>query len=116
MFWDRGRQAALHARSNEQLMRWARVLALFLVILGGLDAASTNMALAAGQIESNPLVRSLQGGMNLLWLVPKMTAHLAIAFLVLWFPCKRVLASGTMLGALYILLVLNNAVVVNVSF
>ena len=113
MLGERGRQAARRARSNEPLVRWARVLALFLVILGGLDAVSTNVALAAGHIESNPLVRALQVDMSLWWLVPKMGVHLAIAFLVLWFPCKRVLASGAMLSALYILLVINNAVVVS---
>ena len=115
MLGERGRQAALRARSNEHLVRWARVLALFLVILGGLDAASTNVALAVGHFESNPLMRFLQADMSFWWSFPKMGGHLAIAFLILWFPCKRVLASGTMLSALYVLLVINNAVLVNWS-
>ncbi len=115
MLWGRARRAALRARSNEHLLRWGRVLALFLLILGGLDAASTNVALAVGHIESNPLMRSLQADMSFWWSFPKMGAHLAIAFLVLWFPCKRVLASGTMLSALYVLLVINNSVLVSWS-
>ena len=115
MLWDRARRAARCARSNEHLVRWGRVLALFLLILGGMDAASTNLALAAGHIESNPLMRSLQADMSFWWSFPKMGVHLVIAFLVLWFPSKRVLASGTMLSALYILLVINNAVLVNWS-
>ncbi len=115
MLWDRGRQAALRARSNVDLVRWGRVLALFLLMLGGLDAASTNVALAVGHFESNPLMRFLQADMSFWWSFPKMGAHLIITFLVLWFPSKRVLATGTMLSALYVLLVINNAVVVNVS-
>ncbi len=115
MLWGRGRRAALCARSNVDLARWGRVLALFLLMLGGLDAASTNVALAAGHFESNPLMRFLQADMSFWWSFPKMGGHLAIAFLILWFPCKRVLASATMLSALYVLLVINNAVVVNVS-
>ena len=115
MLLDRGRRAALCARHNVDLARWGRVLALFLLILGGMDAASTNVALATGHIESNPIMRSLQMDMSFWWSFPKMGAHLAIAFLILWFPSKRVLASGTMLSALYVLLVINNAVLVSWS-
>ncbi len=115
MLWGRGRRAALCARNNEDLARWGRVLALFLLILGGLDAASTNVALAAGHIESNPLMRSLQADMSFWWSFPKMGVHLVIAYLILWFPSKRVLVSGSMLSALYILLIINNAVVVSLA-
>ncbi len=115
MPWNRGRRAALCARNNVDLARWGRVLALFLLMLGGLDAASTNVALAAGHFESNPLMRSLQADMSFWWSFPKMGVHLAIAFLILWFPSKRVLASGTMLSALYVLLVINNSVLVSWS-
>ncbi len=115
MLWGRSSRAALRARSEKYLVRWGRVLALFLLILGGLDAASTNVALAVGHIESNPLMRSLQADMSFWWSFPKMGAHLIITFLVLCFPCMRVLASGTMLSALYVLLVINNAVLVNWS-
>ncbi len=57
MLLDQAKRIALRSRNNERLMHWGRVLAAALVIIGGLDIVSTNAALAAGQIEANPLVR-----------------------------------------------------------
>ena len=89
----------------------------YLLVLGGLDAASINVALASGHfIDSNPLMRSLQADMSFWWSFPKMGVHLVITFLILWFPSKRVLAGGAMLSALYIFLIINNVVVVTGPF
>ncbi len=105
---DRARRIARESRKNERLMHWGRVLAAALVIIGGLDIVSTNAALAAGQIESNPLLRSLQADMGSWWSLPKMAVHLVLAYLVLWIPSKRMLATGAVVSAAYVLLAANN--------
>ncbi len=108
MLLDRAKRIALESRDNERLMHWGRVLAAALVIIGGLDIVSTNAALAAGYIESNPLMRSLQANMGSWWPLPKMAVHLVLACLVLWIPFKRMLATGAAVSAAYILLVASN--------
>ncbi len=108
MFFDLAKRIALRSRANERLKHWGRVLAAALVIIGGLDIVSTNAALAAGQIEAKPLVRSLQADMGSWWTLPKMAFHLVLAYLVLWIPSKRMLATGAVVSAVYVLLVANN--------
>ncbi len=108
MLFDLAKRIALESRNNERLKRWGRVLAAALVIIGGLDIVSTNAALAIGQTEANPLLRSLQADMGSWWSLPKMAFHLVLAYLVLWIPSKRMLATGAVVSAAYILLVANN--------
>ena len=79
-----------------------------MVIVGGLDLLSTNAALAAGHLEGNPLLRALQTDLGLWWSLPKMAFHLALAYLVLWIPSKRMLATGALVGVVYVLMVANN--------
>jgi hypothetical protein len=81
---------------------------LAIVIVGGLDLISTNVALAAGQLEGNPLLRSIQLDLGLWWSLPKMAFHLVLAYLVLWIPSKRMLATGAVVSMAYVLLVANN--------
>ena len=50
---------AAEARRKPYRKELGRILALFLVILGGLDVVSTNAALAAGHFEGNPFVRMM---------------------------------------------------------
>ncbi len=108
MFFGLAKRIALRSRANQWLKRWGRVLAAVMVIIGGLDVVSTNVALAAGQVEANPLVRSLQADMGTWWSLPKMAFHLALAYLVLWIPSKRMLATGAAVSAAYLLIVANN--------
>ena len=105
---DLAKRIALRSRSDRQLSYWGRALAAVVVILGGLDVVSTNAALAAGQVEGNFLVRSLQDDMGSLWSLPKMGFHLVLAYLVLWIPSKRMLATGAVVSLAYVLLVANN--------
>ena len=105
---DIAKRIAHKSRKNKQLRSWGRVLALAVVIMGGLDLVSTNAALAVGQLEGNPLLRSIQGDMGYWWSIPKMTFHLALAYLVLWIPSKRMLATGAVVSAGYVLLIANN--------
>ncbi len=83
-------------------------MALAIVIMGGLDLVSTNAALAAGQLEANPLLRSIQLDLGLWWSFPKMAFHLALAYLVLWIPSRRMLATGVVVSVAYVLVVANN--------
>ncbi len=102
------RHIAIQSRNNHRLRSWGRVMALSMVIVGGLDLVSTNFALAAGQIEGNPLLRSIQMDLGSWWSLPKMAFHLALAYLVLWIPSKRMLATGAVVSLAYVLLVANN--------
>ena len=99
---------AIKSRNNHRLRSWGRVLALTMVIVGGMDLVSTNAALAVGQVESNPLLRSMQSDLGTWWSLPKMAFHLALAYLVLWIPSKRMLATGAVVSVAYVVLVANN--------
>ncbi len=102
------RRIAFTSRNNHRLRRWGRILALAIVIVGGLDLVSTNVALAAGQLEGNPLLRSIQMDLGPWWSLPKMAFHLALAYLVLWIPSRRMLATGAVVSVAYVMLVANN--------
>ncbi len=108
MFFDPAKRISLRSRDNMRLRYWGRVLATVFVIIGGLDVVSTNAALAAGHIEGNPLIRSLQADMGSWWSLPKMALHLSLAYLILWIPSKRMLTTGSLVSAAYILLLINN--------
>ncbi len=99
---------AVKSRNNHRLSRWGRVLALAMVIVGGLDLVSTNAALAAGQVEGNPLLRTMKLDLGSWWALPNLAFHLALAYLVLWIPSKRMLATGAVVSVAYVLLVANN--------
>ena len=108
VFLDLAKSIALRSRTNERLRYWGRVLAAVFVVIGGLDIVSTNAALAAGQFEGNPLIRWLQADMGPWWSLPKMAFHLLLAYLILWIPSKRMLATGSLVSAVYLLLLANN--------
>ena len=105
---DLARRIACKSRNNQRLRRWGRVLAMAMVIMGGLDLVSTNAALAAGQLEGNPLLRSIQLDLGIWWSLPKMAFHLTLAYLVLWIPSKRMLTTGAVVSVAYVVLVANN--------
>ncbi len=108
MLLDLAKRISLRSRNNMRLRYWGRVLAAVFVVIGGLDIISTNAALAAGHFEGNPLVRSLQADMGSWWSLPKMAFHLLLAYLILWIPSKRMLATGSLVSAAYLLLLVNN--------
>lgn len=102
------KRIAQKCRADEQFRRLGKLLAAALVITGGLDLVSTNLALAAGQIEGNPLIRSVQASMGAWWSLPKMMLHLCLAYLVLWIPSKRALVVGGFVCLSYVLIIANN--------
>ena len=108
MFFEKARRIATASRKDKGLVRWGRALAAVIMIVGGLDLVSTNVALADGQIEGNPMVRWFQESMGNWWSIPKMAFHLSLACLVLWIPSKRMLATGAVVSITYIFLFANN--------
>ena len=108
MFFDLAKRISFRSRSDARLRYWGRVLAAVFVIIGGLDIVSTNAALGAGHFEGNPLMRWLQADMGSWWSLPKMAFHLLLAYLILWIPSKRMLATGSLVSAAYLLLLVNN--------
>ena len=52
--------------------------------------------------------RSLQAEKGTWWSLPKMAFHLALAYLVLWIPSKRMLVIGALVSVAYVMLVANN--------
>ena len=105
---DLARRIAARARSDQQLVRWARFLALVFVVAGSLDIVSTNAALAAGHIEGNPLVESLQSSLGPWWAVPKTLFHVGLACLILWIPSRRMLKTAALVNLGYVAIVLHN--------
>ena len=108
MFLNLAKRISRRSRNDLRLRYWGRVLAAVFVVIGGLDLVSTNAALAAGHFEGNPLVRSLQADMGSWWSLPKMGFHLLLAYLILWIPSKRMLATGSLVSAAYLFLLVNN--------
>jgi len=110
------KRIAARARSDWRLVRWARLLALIFVVTGSLDIVSTNVALAAGHIEGNPLVGSLQDSLGAWWALPKYLFHLALAMLILWIPSRRMLKTAAAVNLVYVAIVLHNFYVVGWRF
>ena len=108
MLLDLARRIASKSQNNARLRSWGRVMALTMVIVGGLDLVSTNAALAVGHVEGNPMLRSMQSDLGPWWSLPKMAFHLALAYLVLWIPSKRMLTTGIVVSVAYVVLVANN--------
>jgi len=102
------RRRAAESRQGPRAVGMARVLALLIVLVAGLDVVSTNMALAAGHVEGNPLIAALQASLGPWWSGPKVAFHLAIAYFVLWLPSRKMLAMSCFLVTGYALIAVNN--------
>lgn len=83
-------------------------LAFLILVAGGFDLASTNVALAAGQIEGNPVVRMVMSEAGQWWSVPKMAFHLVLAFSILLLPSRRMICTARIVVAGYIAIAMNN--------
>ncbi len=99
---------AARSRDNAALRHCGFALAALLLIAGGLDTVSTNVALAAGYAEGNPIVGALQSTLGPMWVLPKIALHLAAAYLVLWLPSRRMIRCARLVVAGYALIVVNN--------
>lgn len=79
---------ALRARSNPFLARTGYAVATLFMVLGMLDAISTNWALSVGAIEVNEFMRGLQDLLGPFWFVPKMLLQALVAMMIVWSPNK----------------------------
>ncbi|MEM9725112.1 MAG: DUF5658 family protein [Pseudomonadota bacterium] len=90
----------------------AHFLAVLVVVMGGLDCISTELALSTGRaIEANPLVRWLQEALGPWWVAPKMAIHAVLAFAVIAIPTRLALWSTAGVTALTTAAALNNLVI-----
>ena len=99
---------AARSRNNPALRHCGFSLAALLLIAGGMDIVSTNIAIAAGYTEGNPIVGSLQTTLGSLWAVPKIALPIAAAYLVLWLPSRRMIRCARLVVAGYALIMVNN--------
>lgn len=86
----------------------AGVLAVLIVVIGIFDVISTNVTLAAGNVESNPLVLWVQHHLDEWWFIPKIMVHFLLALVVLWLPTRRMIRSARIGVVIYTLVVANN--------
>ena len=96
------------SRNNATFRKTGRILAVMLVILGGLDVISTNASLASGNSEMNPLITSLQIEFGNWWSLPKIMAHLLLAYFILWLPSRRILRAARIVVIGYMAIVSGN--------
>ncbi len=99
---------AARSRNCASLRHTGFALAALLLIAGGMDAVSTNVALTGGYVEGNPIVGSLQTSLGLWWVLPKIVLHLVAAYFLLWLPSRRMIRCARLVVAGYVLIVFNN--------
>lgn len=100
--------AAEVRRKNVHRLATARCLAIFLVVVAGFDVVSTNVALAAGHVEGNLLVREVQAHLGEWWSAPKVALHLALGLLLLWLPSRKMISMARFVVVGYCAIILNN--------
>jgi len=86
----------------------ACLVAFLLVLVGILDVLSTNASLAAGNVETNPLVAALLRELGGWWFVPKLAVHVSLAVLVLWVPSRGMIRKAGAGIALYAAIIASN--------
>ena len=95
-------------RGDKRLMVPAGVLAVLIVVIGIFDVISTNVTLAAGNRESNPLVLWVQHHLEEWWFIPKITVHFLLAIVILWLPTQRMIWNARIGVVIYTLVVAHN--------
>lgn len=89
--YTRLRNQARAARFDSSRMFIAQCLSFCIILIGVLDAVSTNAAINAGGVEANPIIRFIMSQIGEFWVTPKLLVHVLLAFMVLWFPNKPTL-------------------------
>ncbi|NKB59617.1 MAG: hypothetical protein GKS00_25135 [Alphaproteobacteria bacterium] len=87
---------------------WAALIALSVIVVGVLDAMSTNAGLLAGAVEVNPLMAMAQSSLGEWWVVPKIGLSLITAMIVVLRPARTVFACVAIVVAFNAVIVLNN--------
>jgi len=91
-----------------QITPWAPLVAFIVLTIGILDVVSTNVGLAAGAVESNPLMAFAQDSLGHWWAAPKIAMQLLVAVIVLYRPARPVLACVGAAALVNGFVVLNN--------
>lgn len=100
--------AAIPTRTNQTKCMGA-VFGVLIVLLGVLDVISTNLVIAAGGSELNPIVAWFMESLDSWWHVPKLALHV-IAGLLVFHALKSRLAVGCAIALIifYGIVVQNN--------
>lgn len=89
--------------------RLAVAVAAALLIVGAMDAATTELALSTGVArEANPIVRGIQNAIGSFWILPKMAVHALLAAVVMRFPMPLTLIVMGTLAAVIFFVSVNN--------
>ena len=107
-YFQRVRNYSVRCRADDTLHGTTLVLATLIVFVGVFDVVSTNASLAAGNTEANGLVASFQQYWGNLWFIPKLLIHIALAFLILWLPSRRMIRNARIGVALYAVIIAAN--------
>jgi hypothetical protein len=97
-----------HSVTQSSITPWAPIVAFAVIVVGILDAVSTNAGLLAGAVEVNPLMAYAQETLGSWWVLPKIGLQLFVAALVLMRPARMVFACVGAVVAFNAIVVLNN--------
>jgi len=99
---------AIAKRTNGTRMMGA-VIGILIIGLGILDVISTNLVLAAGGTELNPVVAWIMDGLDSWWPIPKMALHILAGVLAFYALRSRLAATcAFVLVVFYMFVVQNN--------
>ena len=96
------------ARADSGLMVFAYFVGTLIFALGIMDVVSTEMGLAVGASESNPVVIGMMNVFGSFWIVPKMFLHGLLAYMVVWYPNRPTLWMMMVVNLITSIVVANN--------
>jgi len=103
---------AARCRASQGLAATAWLLAGLIMVIGYLDAVSTDLGLGTGLAqEANALMAWVQAVAGHYWLWPKMALHAGVAAMVIWYPHRLVLAAVTPVVAVNAVVIYTNLAV-----
>lgn len=97
-----------HSISQSSLTPWAPIVAFAVIVVGILDAVSTNAGLLAGAVEVNPLMAYAQDTLGAWWVLPKLGLQLLVASIVLMRPARMVFTCVGLVVVINTVVVMNN--------
>jgi len=98
-------------RRAESWQPFRLIVAILTLVAGVGDVISTNLGLAAGAVELNPVLAWFQAKMSFWWFLPKMALHGVLVAIVLWNPRPMV-----MMVIITIILVNSAIILQNLAF
>lgn len=105
---NRYHRFATTARQDQDMLRTSKLVAFLILLIGTLDAISTNVALNMGAVEVNVAMRSVQSSLGSMWFIPKMLMHAVVVSMIIWAPNRFVLFVVASVIVVNATVVLNN--------